>query len=187
MQKNASYLARFGSFFSIALLPWSSILLELDYHQALKPLKDGRKIEVAVGKDCANPFRRYTATVARTKTARSKGLSGRKKPLSENEAMLFIFDPPERVTFWMRNTHIPLDLALFNQKGRLTDVRHMAVEPDPTDPKRTYNSSKKILFALEAPFDSLKPVEKESVLMCLDSNALASPKKASAKESPDPH
>ncbi|HRK02085.1 MAG TPA: DUF192 domain-containing protein, partial [Oligoflexia bacterium] len=79
------------------------------------------------------------------------------------------FDPPEKVTFWMRNTHIPLDLALFNPKGRLTDVRHMPVEPDPTDPKRTYNSSREVLFALETPYDSLTAVEKEPVLMCLDS------------------
>ncbi|HRK01206.1 MAG TPA: DUF192 domain-containing protein, partial [Oligoflexia bacterium] len=85
--------SRFTALYSIALLPWSSILLELDYHQAIKPLKDGVKIEVAVGHSCAEPHRKFTATVARSKEARSKGLSGRTKPLSANEAMLFVFVP----------------------------------------------------------------------------------------------
>lgn len=45
-----------------------------------------------------------------------KGLMFRKKPLPKNSGALFKFNPPRNVSFWMKNTFIPLDLLLLNSK-----------------------------------------------------------------------
>ena len=37
-----------------------------------------------------------------------------RKSLGENEGMLFIYNQPRTMSFWMRNTHIPLDIGYFS-------------------------------------------------------------------------
>lgn len=167
----------------IALLPWSMVLQETTSTKALAPLRDGAKITVAIGKDCETPYKQFTATVSRSPQARAKGLSNREKDLAPDEAMLFVFNPPEKVTFWMRETLIPLDLALFKPNGNLYDIRHMPVEADPSDPKKLYNSSADILFALEVPYESLSVIAKKPGLLCVDSTPIL-PRKPTPSPSP---
>jgi uncharacterized protein len=48
--------------------------------------------------------------VARTSEEQSMGLMYRTE-LAANRGMLFVFSPPRAVSFWMKNTLIPLDMV----------------------------------------------------------------------------
>ncbi len=67
--------------------------------------------------------------------------------LGENQGMLFFSNRPERQSFWMRNTSIPLDIGYFDSHGRLLEVHPMA--PHDETPIRSHSSE--ILLALEMP------------------------------------
>lgn len=74
----------------------------------------------------------------------SKGLMNREK-LMEDHGMLFLFKAPERRSFWMRNTGIPLDLAYFDAHGRLLEIHSLY----PYDENSVYSHSKEVLIAVE--------------------------------------
>lgn len=80
------------------------------------------------------------AEVAATPYDRSNGLMGRKS-LGPNAGMLFVFREPVRVSFYMKDTLIPLDIAFIGQ-GRVLEIRSMVpcrVEKCPlTVPSATY-------------------------------------------------
>ena len=59
---------------------------------------------------------KLTAEVAATSEQRSTGLMNRFS-LRPDHGMLFIFEQPERLAFWMKNTFIPLSIA-FIARGR---------------------------------------------------------------------
>jgi uncharacterized protein len=58
---------------------------------------------------------------ADTPAKREKGLMFRKS-LQDHEGMLFLFDQPERLCFWMKNTFIPLDIILLNPQGVIVEI-----------------------------------------------------------------
>jgi uncharacterized protein len=58
--------------------------------------------------------------VAETPEKWEQGLSNRKE-LAENEGMVFIFDKPDRYSFWMKDTLIPLDIIWLYQ-GDVTEI-----------------------------------------------------------------
>ncbi|AYV54923.1 DUF192 domain-containing protein [Leptospira kmetyi] len=82
--------------------------------------------------------------VVNTQADRAKGLMFRKS-LGENEGMLFVFPEPEYLSFWMKNTWIPLSIAYFNRDRRITDIHDMK----PNQTTELYHSSEKALYALE--------------------------------------
>jgi hypothetical protein len=45
---------------------------------------------------------------------KEKGLQG-VESLPEDEGMLFYFEPPQDVSFWMKDTKIPLDIIFINE------------------------------------------------------------------------
>lgn len=53
-----------------------------------------------------------------------KGLMFR-KAMGEEEGMIFVFDRPQLMSFWMRNTLIPLDIGYFDSDGTLREVYKM--------------------------------------------------------------
>jgi len=61
------------------------------------------------------------AEVARTPAEHQVGMMGRTK-IAEMEGMIFVFNEPDRRAFWMRNTHIPLDIAYLAPDGTLLEV-----------------------------------------------------------------
>ena len=65
-----------------------------------------------------------------TPEEQAKGLMGRKKPLGEKTAAIFVYDKPEIRDFWMKNTYIPLDIIFLDDKGVVVDIRHNAVPMD---------------------------------------------------------
>lgn len=60
--------------------------------------------------------------VARTKAQQAKGLSSRD---DVGPGMLFAFDPPGKLAFWMRDTRIPLSIAFMSEDGTLFAIEDM--------------------------------------------------------------
>ena len=60
----------------------------------------------------------YTVSVARTEEEKEKGLMG-VETLPENQGMLFDYtdDPQTEISFWMKDTLIPLDIVFINNQG----------------------------------------------------------------------
>lgn len=74
---------------------------------------------------------RFDIELARTPQERSRGLMFREH-LPNRAGMLFIFDPPQRVAFWMKNTLIPLDMIFVDRAGTVTRVHEGAIPGDLT-------------------------------------------------------
>lgn len=62
---------------------------------------------------------------------RGRGLMFRES-LPQQAGMLFIYDRPESVAFWMRNTLIPLDMIFADKTGLVRKVHSNAVPLDET-------------------------------------------------------
>jgi len=81
--------------------------------------------------------------VARTEEEKSRGLMFRDK-LAPEEGMLFIYEREEFLSFWMKNTPLPLSIAFIDPRGRIVDIQDM--EPFNL---RTHTSSRPASYALE--------------------------------------
>ena len=46
--------------------------------------------------------------------------------MEENEGMLFIFDPPRKVSMWMRSTPMALDMIFINKDGKIITIENSA-------------------------------------------------------------
>ena len=64
---------------------------------------------------------RFTVEVARTPEEQSYGLMNRAL-LAPDRGMIFPYDPPQFVSFWMKNTLIPLDIIFIAPGGRILNI-----------------------------------------------------------------
>jgi hypothetical protein len=62
--------------------------------------------------------------VVRTEEEKARGLMFRQK-LGKNEGMLFVYEKEERLSFWMKNTPIPLSIAFLDKTGMIVDIQDM--------------------------------------------------------------
>ena len=65
--------------------------------------------------------------------------------LPANHGMLFAFTQDLMVTFWMKDTLIPLSIAFLDADGKILEIHDM----DPDEPQRRYVSSMPVRYALE--------------------------------------
>lgn len=65
--------------------------------------------------------REYNVTCARTEEERIKGLQGVTE-MKDDEGMLFFFEEPQTVGFWMKDTLIPLDIIFINEDMEVISV-----------------------------------------------------------------
>jgi uncharacterized protein len=64
---------------------------------------------------------RFTVEVARTPEEQSYGLMNRAS-LAPDRGMIFPYDPPQFVSFWMKNTLIALDIIFIAPGGRILNI-----------------------------------------------------------------
>ena len=83
------------------------------------------------------------AEVATTPDQRSLGLMNRFM-LKQDHGMLFIFERNEPLSFWMKNTHIPLSIAFIAPDGRIVNIEDMQPKSE-----ETHWSRGPALYALE--------------------------------------
>jgi len=68
-----------------------------------------------------------------------------RRSLPENEGMLFVFKEPIELSFWMRNTLIPLDIAFVGPDGVILNI-HQA---HPLDESILYRSAGAAKYVIE--------------------------------------
>ena len=84
------------------------------------------------------------AELAVTDAEVQKGLMGR-TAMAPDAGMLFIYARPKRLSFWMKNTVLSLDIGYFDAFGVLQEIHPMA----PLDLRPVVSVSDRIRFALE--------------------------------------
>jgi uncharacterized protein len=85
-----------------------------------------------------------TAEIADTPQASENGLMFRDS-LPEDSGMLFVFEPPKKASFWMRNTKIPLSIAFIDSAGSILEIKSMY----PLDETLVLSRSDQVAYALE--------------------------------------
>ena len=88
-----------------------------------------------------------------TDEGRVKGLMNRKE-LAYDGGMLFVFQKEDMLSFWMRNTLIPLDIIYMDKNGTVTAIHTMKTEP----PQAT-NESDTAYCARLPLYSSIKPAK----------------------------
>tara|TARA_R110002049_G_scaffold23545_3_gene83373 strand:+ start:94924 stop:95385 length:462 start_codon:yes stop_codon:yes gene_type:complete len=72
---------------------------------------------------------RFSIEVADEPEEQARGLMHRTS-LPGSAGMLFIYDSPRRLSFWMRDTLIPLDMLFVDARGVVQYIHHRAVPLD---------------------------------------------------------
>jgi uncharacterized protein len=86
---------------------------------------------------------RLVAEIAATVPTRTTGLMNRFS-LQPDHGMLFVFNEPQPLAFWMKNTYVPLSIAFIGTDGRILNIVDMAPRTEDTHPSRGL-----ALYALE--------------------------------------
>ena len=68
-----------------------------------------------------------------------------RRDLGRNDGMIFLYERPQQMGFWMRNTPTPLDIGFFNSEGVLEEVYPMY----PFDERAVQSRGDQMRFALE--------------------------------------
>lgn len=95
--------------------------------------------EIRVGRDT------YTVEIARSEEEQQQGLMHRES-LGEYRGMLFVFERDRHLSFWMKNTYIPLSIAYISRRGVVRSIHDMQPES-----LRPVESQMAVRFALELP------------------------------------
>ena len=95
--------------------------------------------------------RRATVTleVADTPAERERGLMYRRS-LARNHGMVFVYEEARRLSFWMKNTYVPLDIVFVGPDGRALNVVHATPQPNASESElRRYRSDGPATYAIE--------------------------------------
>jgi uncharacterized membrane protein (UPF0127 family) len=101
-----------------------------------------QRLEIVTGSGKAV---RVVAEVAESDAERERGLMYRKE-LADGNAMVFVFDRDQILSFWMKNTLIPLSIAFIASDGRIIDILDMESQS-----LKSVRSSRSCRYALEVP------------------------------------
>jgi len=81
--------------------------------------------------------------VASTPQTRELGLMNRFS-LQQDHGMLFVFEAPQPLAFWMKNTYVPLSVAFIDRNGRILNIEDMRPQDE-----TTHWSNGPALYAIE--------------------------------------
>lgn len=82
--------------------------------------------------------------IAATDLEKARGLMGVTK-LNDAEGMAFMYDAETRMSFWMKDTPLDLDIAFVGRDGTVLEVKTMTARETET----TASSSDQVRFAIE--------------------------------------
>ena len=97
-----------------------------------------QKFEIKVGE------KKLLLELAMTPEKREKGLMYRNS-LQSGVGMIFVFESPQPMRFWMKNTRIPLDIGYFSPEGLLKELHR----GKPFDLSGMPSSSNSLQFVIE--------------------------------------
>ena len=80
-----------------------------------------------------------TIEQAATRNEKNWGLMQR-STLPESHGMLFIYQNPQKLTFWMFNCLTDLSLAFLDKNSVITEIHHLKSFPEKMDPKRSVST-----------------------------------------------
>jgi uncharacterized membrane protein (UPF0127 family) len=89
-----------------------------------------------------------TAFIADNDEKRALGLMDIER-LDQDEGMLFVFERKQKLSFWMKNTVIPLSIGFFDENGEFIHAREMTVPSVMESNPPSYQSRGPALYALE--------------------------------------
>jgi uncharacterized protein len=98
----------------------------------------------------AEPTVTLTVEMAKTPQQQAMGYMNRTS-IPKGTGMLFVFEEEKMLSFWMKDTPLPLDIAFFNTNRELVSLKTMPLCT--LDPCPAYSSSLKAKYALEVPKD----------------------------------
>lgn len=116
-----------------AMSIWTASILGLAAAAALSAPAVAACREDVVDLKAGDASARFTVEIADDMFERARGLMHRTEmPLGHG--MLFLFDPPRAVAFWMKDTPLPLDMIFIDETGTVLNVIANA-EPFTEDPR----------------------------------------------------
>ena len=69
--------------------------------------------------------------------------------LKKDHGMLFVFEQPSFLSFWMKNTKIPLSIAYINENCKITEILKMEPHYGKLGMPPNYPSQTRVNYALE--------------------------------------
>ena len=88
----------------------------------------------------------FNVEIAKTPAEQAYGLMDR-KTLAKNAGMLFVYENASELSFWMKNTLIPLDIIFIDASKKIVGIQTMTPCHEIACP--IYNSKKPAQYALE--------------------------------------
>lgn len=73
----------------------------------------------------------FSVSVADTIEEQMRGLMF-VESMPDDEGMVFLYEVPQIIKFWMKNTLIPLDMLFFDETNTLIHIEHSATPHDET-------------------------------------------------------
>ncbi|HYF20123.1 MAG TPA: DUF192 domain-containing protein [Ramlibacter sp.] len=104
---------------------------------AQEPQMDLPRVRLSAG------MHQIDAQVATTPDQRATGLMWRKQ-MPQHEGMLFVFEQPSQLCFWMKNTLLPLSAAFLEEDGTIANIADM--QPQSLD---SHCATKPVRYVLE--------------------------------------
>ena len=89
-----------------------------------RPLEDFPREQIAIETRSARRHV-FEAWRADTDETRAQGLMFVKQ-MADTQAMIFVYESPEHVAMWMKNTYIPLDMVFADQYGCIVSIKQNA-------------------------------------------------------------
>ena len=124
---------------SLAIFNLLVLIISLIFPLSCRGQESFEKQELSIGGHS------IIAEIARTEAQQQQGLMYRKE-LKDGEGMLFVHERDQMLSFWMKNTFVPLSIAFIAQDGRILEIYDM--EPESLASVRSSRSAR---YALEVP------------------------------------
>ena len=86
----------------------------------------------------------HIKNIFKTTEEQNKGLMYRKK-IPDNKGFMFIYKKPRIVSFWMKNTFVPLDIIFIDENKTVVDIKKNMIPHDTT----SYTSKHKVMYAVK--------------------------------------